>query len=74
MGLLSSHRINFFLKTFMKKEIKGRQIRNMIFSICSPDGGTKMGGLEQGHIGECAEKSGNGVIPVGCSLCMQVLV
>ena len=33
-----------------------------------------MGGPKQRYFGECAGKSGNGVIAVGCSLCMQVLV
>ena len=32
-----------------------------------------MGALEHGLFGECVSKSGNGVIVIGYSLCMQVM-
>ena len=44
-----------------------------IFFICL-DEGTKVGGAKHGLFGECVSKSGNGVIALGCSLCMQVMV
>ena len=39
---------------------------------CS-DGGTKVGGLKHGLFGECVSQSGNRIVVVGCSPCMQVM-